>query len=55
MFKIKNCKDCGSCKSRCPYGLDIPSILKEMLDDYIRFAENLGINILETGGRKHEK
>lgn len=54
MLKIKNCRECELCKSKCPYNLNIPEILKEMLDDYIRFAENLGINVLETGV-KNEK
>ena len=34
MLKIENCIDCGSCKSRCPYELDIPTLLRKNLADY---------------------
>ena len=27
--KVENCTGCGACKKRCPYGLDIPKLLKE--------------------------
>ena len=37
MDKIRDCEDCGSCKEKCPYGLDIPALLKEMLRDYDEF------------------
>ena len=36
MFKIEDCIGCGSCKSKCPYGLDTPTLLKENLADYKR-------------------
>ncbi len=36
MNKIDNCIDCGVCKTRCPYELDIPNLLKENLADYRR-------------------
>ena len=36
MFKIEECVDCGSCKSKCPYGLDTPALLRENLEDYKR-------------------
>ena len=32
--KIENCLNCGQCKSRCPYELDIPSLLKKNYEDY---------------------
>ena len=35
MNKIKNCLNCGQCKSRCPYGLDIPRLLKENYQDFL--------------------
>lgn len=35
MKKIENCVDCGVCKTRCPYGLDIPPLLKKNLKDYM--------------------
>ena len=34
MFNIENCINCGNCVSRCPYGLDTPSLLKKNLEDY---------------------
>lgn len=34
MQKIKTCIGCGQCKSRCPYELDVPELLKENLADY---------------------
>lgn len=34
MGKIENCVDCGLCKSRCPYGLDTPNLLRKNLADY---------------------
>jgi aryl-alcohol dehydrogenase-like predicted oxidoreductase len=37
MQKIKNCRNCGLCSSRCPYQLDTPAILRHMLEDYNAF------------------
>lgn len=37
MDTIRNCTDCGLCKTRCPYGLDIPKLLRENLMDYQEF------------------
>lgn len=34
MMRIENCLHCGQCKSRCPYGLDTPSLLQKNLQDY---------------------
>lgn len=34
MLNIENCTDCRVCMSRCPYGLEIPPLLKKNLDDY---------------------
>jgi Predicted oxidoreductases of the aldo/keto reductase family len=34
MEKISECLECGLCKSKCPYGLDTPQLLKENLEDY---------------------
>ena len=39
MERIRNCRECGLCKSRCPYGLDTPKVLKYMLADYEDFYE----------------
>ena len=32
--KIPNCTGCGACKKKCPYGLDIPVLLKKNYEDY---------------------
>lgn len=32
--KIPNCTGCGACKKKCPYGLEIPVLLKKNYDDY---------------------
>lgn len=34
MKKIETCKDCGKCKKKCPYGLDIPNLLRKNYEDY---------------------
>ena len=34
MHQIEDCVDCGLCKSRCPYGLDIPNLLRRNLEDW---------------------
>jgi predicted aldo/keto reductase-like oxidoreductase len=34
MAKIENCLECGACKSKCPYELDTPTLLKKNLEDY---------------------
>ena len=34
MAKIDECIDCGLCKERCPYELDIPTLLRKNLEDY---------------------
>ena len=34
MAKIDDCVDCGLCMSRCPYGLEIPKLLRKNLSDY---------------------
>lgn len=37
MKKIEGCTGCGQCKKRCPYGLDIPNLLKRNYEDYKTF------------------
>lgn len=37
MNRIENCTLCGHCMKHCQYNLDVPSILRSMLDDYRRF------------------
>lgn len=34
MLNIENCKNCGHCASKCPYGLDTPKLLRQNLADY---------------------
>ena len=36
MKKIETCLNCGQCKSRCPYGLDTPALLRRNYEDYKR-------------------
>jgi aryl-alcohol dehydrogenase-like predicted oxidoreductase len=40
MMLIKDCQDCGQCKEHCPYHLDTPVLLREMLEDYEEFYKN---------------
>lgn len=40
MMLIKDCQDCGQCKEHCPYHLDTPALLREMLEDYEEFYKN---------------
>jgi len=41
MMKIENCIDCGQCRGRCPYGLDVPNLLRRNLKDYKTFMYDL--------------
>lgn len=34
MMLIEKCLECGKCKSKCPYNLDTPALLKRNLEDY---------------------
>ena len=34
MKKAETCIECGMCKTKCPYGLDTPRLLKENIEDY---------------------
>lgn len=36
MARIDECIECGVCKDRCPYGLDVPNLLRKNLEDYRR-------------------
>jgi predicted aldo/keto reductase-like oxidoreductase len=40
MDLVNDCIECGQCKSRCPYGLDTPNLLKKMLESYNNFYTN---------------
>ena len=35
MSKVADCIECGQCKSKCPYGLDTPTLLKKHYKDYL--------------------
>lgn len=37
MKKIEGCLNCGKCKSKCPYGLDTPTLLRKNYEDYKTF------------------
>ncbi len=37
MKKIEGCLNCGQCRSRCPYGLDTPELLRKNYQDYKTF------------------
>ena len=39
MLRIKDCLNCRSCVSRCPYSLEVPRLLKDMLEFYEEFYE----------------
>lgn len=34
MKKIEGCLNCGKCKSKCPYNLDTPNLLKKNYEDF---------------------
>ena len=36
MYKIEDCTRCGRCMKHCPYGLQIPDLLRKNLEDYRR-------------------
>lgn len=40
MKRIDNCLHCNLCKSRCPYGLDTPNLLKRNYEDFKTFYTN---------------
>lgn len=46
MKQIEKCLDCGKCKSKCPYGLDTPKLLKENHDDYFNVLS--GKTVIES-------
>jgi predicted aldo/keto reductase-like oxidoreductase len=38
MKRIEDCIECGLCKERCPYELDVPALLKRQLAEYVEMA-----------------
>lgn len=41
MRKIADCINCGLCKSRCPYGLNTPELLRKMQKEYNTFISDI--------------
>jgi uncharacterized protein len=39
MNRIESCTECGLCKTKCPYGLDIPNLLKANLEEYRKLLD----------------
>lgn len=39
MKRAGKCINCGACVSKCPYGLNVPELLKENYQDYWNFIE----------------
>ena len=39
MAKVKDCIHCGACKSRCPYGLDTPELVRTQYALYLEFVK----------------
>lgn len=39
MKQIENCLNCGQCKSKCPYELDTPELLRMNYEDYKRVLD----------------
>jgi len=39
MERIENCTECRQCTEKCPYHLDTPALLREMLADYREFVK----------------
>ena len=35
-MRINDCIECGLCKERCPYELDVPALLQRQLAEYRR-------------------
>lgn len=40
MAKIEDCDECGNCREHCPYGLDTPNLLRQMLKEYKKFVKS---------------
>ena len=34
MKKVEECRHCGACKKKCPFGLDTPALLEKNYRDY---------------------
>ena len=40
MKRIDSCTNCGQCKKRCPYGLDVPALLKKQQKKFFEILNN---------------
>ncbi len=40
MERVERCVECGACKKKCPYGLDVPELLKKNLKAYRETLED---------------
>ena len=36
---VDNCLHCGSCSSKCPYQMDVPTMVRKQYDKYLKFYE----------------
>ena len=43
MKRIDNCTSCGHCKDHCPYGLDVPALLKIQQKKYFEILKENGL------------
>jgi len=41
MRNIDNCKNCGHCSKNCPFGLDVPKVLKHQQKEYFKIVNGL--------------
>jgi predicted aldo/keto reductase-like oxidoreductase len=44
MKLIEKCLHCGKCKSKCPYGLDTPTLLEKNYKDYKEILDGKPLN-----------
>jgi len=42
MRLIDNCSNCGHCKQNCPYGLNVPALLKAQQAEFFKLVESEG-------------
>ena len=45
MRKIDACSNCGHCKAHCPYGLDIPPLLKYQQGEYFKLLDQFSLGL----------
>ena len=43
MRLIDSCTNCGLCKSRCPYGLDVPALLKKQQKEFFKILNDIAL------------